>query len=280
MRTSTAVILQLFLAANGTAAFSFTAKPVSHSTSVSSSSLSMKTIAVFGASGLTSSECVYQALKNGDTVIGLARTPENLVIPAGSGGSSAGSPLTDDKLTMIKGSVTNADDVAKVFAAGKVDGVIVGLGGKTKDVGETMLTDGTNVIMSEMKKNDVKRIAVVTSIGAGDSKDQAPFAFKILMNTVMKKIFNDKNNQEEAVAQSGLDYCIVRPGGLNVEPPTGVINVIDGQAGSIPRADVAEFCLDAVTMEDFPYIGKTPCISSVGGTGWVKDRSAAARGMD
>ena len=129
MRTSTAVILQLFLAANVTAAFSFTAKPVSHSTSISSSSLSMKTIAVFGASGLTSSECVYQALKNGDTVIGLARTPENLVIPAGSGGSSAGSPLSDDKLTMIKGSVTNADDVAKVFAAGKVDGVIVGLGG-------------------------------------------------------------------------------------------------------------------------------------------------------
>eukprot|EP00552_Chaetoceros_brevis_P003375 CAMPEP_0197740604 /NCGR_PEP_ID=MMETSP1435-20131217/24669_1 /TAXON_ID=426625 /ORGANISM="Chaetoceros brevis, Strain CCMP164" /LENGTH=240 /DNA_ID=CAMNT_0043330351 /DNA_START=93 /DNA_END=815 /DNA_ORIENTATION=+ len=240
----------------------------------------MKTIAVFGASGLTSSECVYQALKNGDTVIGLARTPENLVIPAGSGGSSAGSPLSDDKLTMIKGSVTNADDVAKVFAAGKVDGVIVGLGGKTKDVGETMLTDGTNVIMSEMMKNDVKRIAVVTSIGAGDSKDQAPFAFKILMSTVMKKIFNDKNNQEEAVAQSGLDYCIIRPGGLNVEAPTGVVNVIDGQAGSIPRADVAEFCLDAVTMENFPYIGKTPCISSVGGTGWVKDRSASARGMD
>jgi hypothetical protein len=65
-----------------------------------------------------------------------------------------------------------------------------------------------------------------------------------------------------------------------VEPPTGIINVIDGQAGSIPRADVAEFCLDAVTMDDFPYIGKTPCISSVGGTGWVKDRSKAARGEE
>lgn len=33
----------------------------------------MKTIAVFGASGLTASECVYQALKNGDTVVGLTR---------------------------------------------------------------------------------------------------------------------------------------------------------------------------------------------------------------
>ena len=71
----------------------------------------------------------------------------------------------------------------------------------------------------------------------------------------------------------------MRPGGLTVEPPTGIINVIDGQAGSITRADVADFCLGAVTMDDFEYIGKTPCISSVGGTGWVKDRSKAARGQ-
>ena len=42
-------------------------------TSSSTTTLCMKTIAVFGASGLTSSECVYQALKNGDKVVGLTR---------------------------------------------------------------------------------------------------------------------------------------------------------------------------------------------------------------
>jgi hypothetical protein len=35
----------------------------------------------------------------------------------------------------------------------------------------------------------------------------------------------------------------VRPGGLGMGAPTGVINVIDGEAGSIARADVADFCL-------------------------------------
>jgi uncharacterized protein YbjT (DUF2867 family) len=94
----------------------------------------------------------------------------------------------------------------------------------------------------------------------------------------MKKIFVDKNAQEKLVMDSGLEYCIVRPGGLTVDAPLGVINVIDGEAGSIPRADVAQFCLDAITVDDFPYIGKTPCISSVGGTSWVKDRSSKARG--
>jgi hypothetical protein len=65
---------------------------------------------------------------------------------------------------------------------------------------------------------------------------------------------------------------------IQVEPPTGIINVIQGEAGSIARADVAQFCLDALTVEDFPYIGQAPCISSVGGTSWQKDRTSAARG--
>mmetsp|Transcript_36861 Transcript_36861/g.42038 ORF Transcript_36861/g.42038 Transcript_36861/m.42038 type:complete len:277 (+) Transcript_36861:132-962(+) len=242
-----------------------------------SSSLCMSTIAVIGASGLTASECVYQALKNGDKVIGLTRNPSNLKIPKGSGGDKADSSFDDSNLTLIGGDVTKIEDVKKVFANGKVDGVVVSLGGKTKDVGETMLTDGTQNVITAMKESGVKRLAVVTSIGAGDSEDQAPFFFKMLMWTAMKKIFVDKNNQEEAVTKSGLEYCIVRPGGLTVEPPTGIINVIQGEAGSIARADVAQFCLDSISVEDFPYIGQAPCISSVGGTSWVKDRSGKAR---
>lgn len=206
------------------------------------------------------------------------RNPSNLKIPQGSGGADAGKPLVDDKLTLIGGDVTKKADVDKVFAAAKIDGVVVALGGKTADVGETMLSDGTKNIIAAMKENSVKRISVVTSIGAGDSKDQAPFAFKLLMWTVMKKIFADKNQQEEITKASGLEYCIVRPGGLTVEKPTGIINVIEGEAGSIARADVAQFCLAAVTEDNFEYIGKTPCISSVGGTSWVKDRSSKARG--
>jgi len=48
-----------------------------------------------------------------------------------------------------------------------------------------------------MKEKGVSRISVVSSIGVGDSENQAPFAFKLLMYTVMKKIFTDKNAQEE-----------------------------------------------------------------------------------
>ena len=45
----------------------------------------------------------------------------------------------------FKGSVTDAADVEKVFEGGDIEGVIISLGGKTKDVGPTMLTDGTTL---------------------------------------------------------------------------------------------------------------------------------------
>jgi hypothetical protein len=40
-----------------------------------------------------------------------------------------------------------------------------------------------------------------------------------------------------------------------VEPPAASSNVIKGEAGSIT---LAQFCLDALTVDDFPYIGQSP----------------------
>eukprot|EP00934_Nitzschia_sp_Nitz4_P001907 Nitzschia sp. Nitz4//scaffold1_size375055//302972//303808//NITZ4_000319-RA/size375055-processed-gene-0.387-mRNA-1//1//CDS//3329541174//1907//frame0 len=236
-----------------------------------SSALNAQTIAVFGASGRTASECIFQALQDGDQIVGLTRNPSKLTIPVGSGGDKAGQPFADSKLTVFAGDVTKKEDVDKVFAHADIDSVIVAMGGKTSQVGETMLTDGTNNIIAAMKEKGVKRLAVITSIGAGDSKSQAPFSFRVLMSTVLTKVFRDKNNQEEAVMNSGLDYTIIRPGSLTLDPPTGIVNVIDGKAGSIARSDVAKFCLDAVRMANFPYLGKAACISSVGGTSWTRE---------
>ena len=86
--------------------------PVTHSSTALDA-----TIAVFGASGLTAQECVYQAIKDGDTVIGLTRNPSNVKIPKGSGGADAEKPFVDDKLSVIAGDVCNPADVAK----GKLD---------------------------------------------------------------------------------------------------------------------------------------------------------------
>jgi hypothetical protein len=68
-------ISSLLLLASAASAFTspFVRGSASLSAVRSESTLCMKTIAVFGASGLTASECVYQALKEGDNVVGLTR---------------------------------------------------------------------------------------------------------------------------------------------------------------------------------------------------------------
>ena len=97
--------------------------------------------AVFGATGLTGRECTHQLLERGVPVRALCRDPAKLLTPLGSTGKE--DLVENDQLYKYKGSVTSAADVEKVFESGDIEGVIISLGGKTKDVGPTMLTDGT-----------------------------------------------------------------------------------------------------------------------------------------
>ena len=125
-------------------------------------------VAVFGATGLTGRECTHQLLERGVPVRALCRDPAKLLTPLGSTGKE--DLVENDQLYKYKGSVTDAavraqrpgcarrwraveqlrdgiptQDVEKVFEGGDVEGVIISLGGKTKDVGPTMLTDGATL---------------------------------------------------------------------------------------------------------------------------------------
>lgn len=83
------------------------------------------------------------------------------------------------------------------------------------------------------------------------------------MRTLLKDAFVDKNNQEALFSGIGqdLDYTIVRPVGLT-DGRKSDIYVVSNGSGTIPRESVADFCLQAVTRDDFPYSQQSPCISS------------------
>eukprot|EP00966_Prymnesium_polylepis_P203498 4714578-Prymnesium_polylepis.1 len=88
---------------------------------------------------------------------------------------------------------------------------------------------------------------------------------------MMKTVMVDKNAQEALFFDgpgADLDYCIVRPGGLKMGAPSGVVKVIDGEAGAINRSDLAAFCLDAVLEPEFQYLQRAVCASSDKGSGF------------
>ena len=79
-------LLLVLVLATSAAAFYIPSPPyrkTRHPTS--SCQLSMSTVVVFGGTGKTGAECVYQALEAGNKVVVLARSPEKMIYPEGSG---------------------------------------------------------------------------------------------------------------------------------------------------------------------------------------------------
>lgn len=203
-------------------------------------------VAVFGATGGTGHSVVGQALAKGNSVQALVRTPAKLTV-------------THPDLIVIEGNVLDADKVEASLKG--VDAVVVSLG-NTDNNPEMIVSKGTRVIIDEMQKQGIRRLVVVSSLGVGDSIKQVPFFFRALMKTVLKSAMQDKEVQEEMVRESGLDWIIVRPGGLTDGPGTGSYTAgLDGSigAGQVSRADVADFIVKQLV--DNTYLHQTPAIT-------------------
>jgi putative NADH-flavin reductase len=121
---------------------------------------------------------------------------------------------------------------------------------------------GTGVILDAMRETGVRRLVAVTSLGVGDSREQISWAFRVIMDLTLKPIMMAKEEQERLIKASGLDWTIVRPGGLTDGPRTGAYRFGRDRSikgGRISRADVADFVLRQLT--DPAFIHQTPAVS-------------------
>lgn len=81
----------------------------------------------------------------------------------------------------------------------------------------------------------------------GDSNEALFFFFRWLMLPVLKM----KERSEAFVKTSGMDYTIIRPGGLSEKSLSGEVAFGMGGkiSGFINRKDVARVCVEALTSE-------------------------------
>jgi putative NADH-flavin reductase len=205
-------------------------------------------LTIFGATGGTGRQLVEQSLAAGHEVTALARTPAKL-------------GLTHPKLTVVQGDVLNPAQVANAVAG--ANAVLSALGTST-DSPDGVLSNGVQHIIGAMNAHGVKRIVAVSSLGVGDSKDQIPLAFKLLIQTMplLKKSLHELEQMETFLKQSNLDWIVVRPGGLTNDPPTGNYQFgLDRKIrpGRISRGDVAAFMLKQLT--DDTFVRKTPAVT-------------------
>ena len=196
-------------------------------------------IIVFGATGKAGQAVVAQALERGWTVRALARDPAKLTI-------------THQRLAVVRSDIA---DPASIRAAmvGQWDAVVSALGIFSKEP-STALSDGTRRIVAEMRGAGLKRIVVISSLGAGDSNGQGTFMVRMIQRYILRETLIDKTRQEEILRSSDLEWTSLRPPQLT-EDPRLRDDLVSWKAAAptdrklawkVSRATLAKYVLDAV----------------------------------
>jgi uncharacterized protein YbjT (DUF2867 family) len=135
--------------------------------------------------------------------------------------------------------VQGADAV--VFAAGAGPGS----GPERK---RTVDLGGAVKLIDAARRTGARRYAMISSIGAEDPSR---------VSEQMRPYLEAKAEADRRLADSGLDWTIVRPGRLTDDPGTGLVTVTEDMSvrGEVPREDVARVL--AAVLGDPGTIGKT-----------------------
>jgi len=199
----------------------------------------MKTVFVAGATGQTGSRIVKELLTEGYRVRAGVRNVEKAKqsLPA------------NDNLEFVLADVTKGVDLLSKAIAG-TDAVIVATGFRPSiDLTSAWKVDniGTQNMVEACIKSGVKRMVLVSSILAnGAAMGQILNPIYILLN-VLGLTLVAKLQAEKYLKNSGLDYTIIRPGGLKNDPPTG--NIVLGKEDTIFKGSVSRDVVAKVAVE-------------------------------
>ncbi len=205
-------------------------------------------ILILGGSGSVGKHLVEQALELGHEVVVLVRSPGKLNIQ-------------HKNLRVLAGNALDPDAVAAALAGQEAVVYAIGSDGVGKEV--TLFSESTRILIFAMEEHGVGRLVAITGIGAGDSKGHGGWIYEWLIYPLFtKKIYADKDRQEELIRKSDLDWVIVRPAAFTNGPLGGKLRALTELEGmtisSISRADTAAFVLDQ--LESDRWLKKSPLV--------------------
>ena len=198
-------------------------------------------LTLIGSTGKVGRELMNQALDAGHAVTVLVRNPDKL-------------DTLRSRVTVVQGDVT---DVSAVDRAVTFAEAVLSTLGHTRGSASDLLTVASSNVVKVMRQRDVRRLVVLTNTAISDPGDQ-PTSGQKIMGTVMGlaigRVNRDHIAQAQVIAESELDWTIVRAVMLSNGPHSGKYKVgkLDSSAGShIARADVADFMLATLTTTTY-----------------------------
>jgi uncharacterized protein YbjT (DUF2867 family) len=192
------------------------------------------------------------ALGEGHTVRAFARSAASIAIDHPELEKLAGDALDP---AAVSQALRDVDAVIETLGAPRDAGTLIR--------GTRLFSTATRILVDAMRARGVRRLVAVTGLGAGDSRGRLGFLYDaIAFPILLKRIYDDKDVQEQIIRASGLDWTIVRPGLLQDGAATGKARALtrpeDWRAGPVRRADVAQFLVREAFERRF--VGQTPLL--------------------
>lgn len=203
-------------------------------------------IAIIGGTRGIGLALLNAALGDGHEVTVLARTPSKVSI-------------SHPNLRVVPGDAQDAAVVAEVVAGQDVVCDCLGTTNVTQEV--SMFSRCAQNLGQSLTAEQL--LIAITGIGTGDSKGHGGFLYdRIFMPIVLRRMYADKERQEQIIKSKINRWIIVRPGFLTNGACTGryrALSDLNGiHGGKISRADVADFVLAQAKSPGF--IGQTPLL--------------------
>ena len=218
-----------------------------------------KKILILGATGRTAKYAIPMALVKHYKIVALVRDPEKITFQS-------------ESLTVIKGLPTDIADVRK--AMHDCDAVLSFLGPLSRGQAISfrkikrphILKKSIANVLEVMKEYGIKRIMILSTLGAGDSWRFNPWYVKLLGRfTNFKVIFEDHTAQEKLVQNSETDWTIARAARLSDKLTSGKLIISYHRSPKpfhISRQLLAEFFIENIYNE--AYRQKAPILSEAG----------------
>jgi uncharacterized protein YbjT (DUF2867 family) len=203
---------------------------------------SNKELLVFGATGGTGQAILRTAAQRGYKVTAFVRDIERARHICNGYGS---------QVAFTAGDALSADDIHQAIG-GDFYAVISAMGIYQRATGGDQLTQATQNIIAAMLSSGPRRLLCVSSIGVGDSRLQGDWLTRMIQKTTLKHTLADKQLQESAIRDSGLDWTIVRPSRLLDKGGPANFHTWAGAqpdiklSWAIRRSQVAEFTLNCL----------------------------------
>jgi uncharacterized protein YbjT (DUF2867 family) len=193
-------------------------------------------VLVFGGTGRLGSEIVKQLFNASETEVTVFARP-----------TSNRSRLDSFDVTFAAGDALNEADIELAMKANNFSVVINALASRIDAPNKTFYETTQANISKWAKETGVGRVILNSAVGAGDSS----IAYPDNMRSMFGDILKDKENAENNLMKSGLEYAIIRNFRILPEttPITGKAHLTEDRmaTGGIGRADLGilnVYCVD------------------------------------